>query len=178
MLATLTNTTVLFCALAACARSTGVATPHWSGGSLHGVVYDAQTHEPLIGVTVIANGVGNGTDAAVSDEVGHYQFEHLSDGAYQLDFYYANAKASVPTVVVGRNVAAVVDMPLILSSADLADEPTIDVTMQTLLRLGDFMIPDCRVDTGLPTNGMLYRYSLKLSWPAMCFQGIGQCARQ
>lgn len=171
----LTITAGLLGALASCARSRGVATPHFAGGSLHGVVYDAQTHEPLIGVTVIASGVGNGTDAAVSDEDGHYQFEHLSDGAYQLDFYYANTKASAPVVV--HNVAAVVDMPLILSSADLADEPTIDVTMQTLLRLGDFTIPDCRVDTGLPTNGMLYRYSLKLSWPAMCFQGIGQCAQ-
>lgn len=60
-------------------------------GAVQGVVTDAATGEPLVAVTVVATSPAmQGSQAAITDETGHYKISNLAPGTYTVTCYYAD----------------------------------------------------------------------------------------
>jgi outer membrane receptor protein involved in Fe transport len=60
-------------------------------GAVQGVVTDAATGDPLIGVTVIATSPAlQGSQAAITDDSGQYKITNLPPGSYSITCYYAD----------------------------------------------------------------------------------------
>src|SRR5678816_3755545 len=70
-------------------------------GAIQGVVTDADTEQPLVGVTV---SVGNQSD--ITDDHGHYKITEITPGTYDVLFEYATAKVTHEGVVIGANNVA------------------------------------------------------------------------
>ena len=68
-------------------------------GMVRGVVRDAATGEPLIGVTVVATSPAlQGVQAAITDERGEYRLPGLPPGDYALTGYYGDVQVARPGV--------------------------------------------------------------------------------
>ncbi len=62
-----------------------------TAGAVQGVVTDATTGEPLVAVTVVATSPAmQGSQAAITDETGHYKISNLAPGTYAVTCYYAD----------------------------------------------------------------------------------------
>ncbi|HUQ07001.1 MAG TPA: TonB-dependent receptor [Kofleriaceae bacterium] len=60
-------------------------------GAVQGVVTDASTGEPLVAVTVVATSPAlQGSQAAITDETGHYKITNLPPGTYAITCYFAD----------------------------------------------------------------------------------------
>ena len=71
-------------------------------GAIHGVVTDAKTRKPLVGVTVIATSTLDHAEAAISDDAGSYTIADLLPGVYVMTFYYADLTIEHPGVLVAN----------------------------------------------------------------------------
>ncbi len=162
-------------ALTACAGASHPAPSRANHASVHGSVYDAQTREALFGAVVIAIAAGGGTTSTITDENGAYQFQVLPDGVYEVAFYYADATAvAAPTTVI-RNASTIVNMELLQPPYDAHAAHARRASMLT-----GHVVTGCYqkdVSVWLYDIGLVYRDGYTLSFAAMCFQGIGQCAR-
>jgi len=73
-------------------------------GAIQGVITDAQTGEALIGVTVVASSPSlQGTQAAITDETGHYKITNLPPGTYVLSAYYLDITVNRTGIQVSVN---------------------------------------------------------------------------
>ncbi len=73
-------------------------------GAIRGIVKDAKTKEPLIGVTVVATSPSlQGTQSGVTDENGAYLITTLPPGVYTVTYYYADATVNSNGVSVNAN---------------------------------------------------------------------------
>jgi hypothetical protein len=60
-------------------------------GEIAGLVTEASTHDPLAGVTVIANALPlEHSLTAITNDTGRYRFAELPSASYHLTFYYAD----------------------------------------------------------------------------------------
>ncbi|MCB2230768.1 TonB-dependent receptor [bacterium] len=123
----------LFAAVALiCLLVTGSA---WSAvtGSITGVVTDAQTNEPLIGVSVAIDGTNLG---AVTDENGKYKINNVPVGTYTLRMTAVGyGSLEVSNVRVSADLATYQDQSLSSQAADL--NKTIRVTAEAPLIVKD-----------------------------------------
>lgn len=78
---------------------------------VRGVVRDSKTGEPLIGVTVMAAGANNTSQAAITDETGAYTLT-LEPGSYTLGFYYGDVTVERKGVKVSTRQVAKLDQKL------------------------------------------------------------------
>lgn len=73
-------------------------------GAIQGVVVDAQSREPIAGVTVVASSpVLQGTQSALTDDAGQYKITNLPPGVYQLQLYYGDLVVRRVGLVVSIN---------------------------------------------------------------------------
>jgi len=70
-------------------------------GAIYGVLTDAQTGEPLPGVTVVVSSSGSVSQSAITDDKGSYKINDLAPGEYLVTFYYLDAAVEHPNVPVG-----------------------------------------------------------------------------
>jgi hypothetical protein len=68
-------------------------------GAIQGVVKDAVTDEPLIGVTIVVTGPT--VQTALSDETGSYRVSSLTPGNYLVTFYYNDTIVERSNITVG-----------------------------------------------------------------------------
>lgn len=80
-------------------------------GTIAGVVIDKATHEPIAGVTAVANPAAPGREPGndISRENGHYGISGLPPGHYTLSLYYADFTIEFDDVDVRAGEAAVAD---------------------------------------------------------------------
>jgi hypothetical protein len=69
-------------------------------GAIQGVIKDAATGEPLIGVTIVITGPGQ-SEPAISDETGFYRVSSLTPGDYLATFYYNDIVVERRHIAVG-----------------------------------------------------------------------------
>ncbi|HTJ44704.1 MAG TPA: carboxypeptidase regulatory-like domain-containing protein [Kofleriaceae bacterium] len=68
------------------ARAQGLTT-----GAVQGIITDANTGEPLIGVTVVASSPAlQGQQSAITDETGEFKITNLPAGTYTITYYYVD----------------------------------------------------------------------------------------
>jgi hypothetical protein len=73
-------------------------------GAIQGVVSDADTGEPLAGVTVVASSPAlQGTQAGITDETGQYKVTNLPPGTYVLTAYYLDLTVNRTNIQVSIN---------------------------------------------------------------------------
>ncbi|MGE3765809.1 MAG: carboxypeptidase regulatory-like domain-containing protein [Kofleriaceae bacterium] len=100
---------------------------------MQGVVTDAESGEPLAGVTVVITSEGTAAQTAITDERGAYKVTELAPGQYLVTFYFLDATVEKP-VQVGVQKTTGVYQKLNLSSAKgevvrvSGSAPTIDPT--------------------------------------------------
>ncbi len=165
-------------ALTACAGTSHPAPSRANHASVHGSVYDVQTREALFGAVVIAISASGGTTSTITDENGAYQFQLLPDGVYEVAFYYADTTAvAAPTTVI-RNTSTVVNMEFLQPPYDAQAAQATQARRASML-MGHVATGCYQKDVSvwLYEIGLVYRNGHTLSFAAMCFQGIGQCAR-
>jgi hypothetical protein len=72
-------------------------------GAIYGVVRDAATNEPIVGVTILVSSPAAGaTQSALTDDKGTYKITDLAPGEYLVTFYYLDftvERAGVPVGV-------------------------------------------------------------------------------
>jgi hypothetical protein len=114
---------LLFSAAVLLAASTALA---GTTGNIRGVVVDAETLEPLPGVTVIAvSPAMQGEEATLTDELGRYALSGLPPGVYTMRFVFAGATAERHDVVVAVDRTITVNTDL-SSAAATAEVYTIE----------------------------------------------------
>ena len=69
-------------------------------GAIYGVATDADSGEPLPGVTIVASSSASASQTAITDEKGAYKINDLAPGEYLVTFYYLDATVE-RTVPVG-----------------------------------------------------------------------------
>ena len=105
---------LLFAYVFLCPRSVQAQTS--TTGSIAGRVTDAETGEPLAGVTVVATSPAlQGSQAAVTGTAGRYRIDTLPPGTYLVTFYYANLEVQRRGVTVPLGQVTVVRQALDLS---------------------------------------------------------------
>ena len=90
-------------ALAALAATRPVAAQSVTSGAIEGRVTDAETGEPLPGVTVWAVGPRTDPQTAITDGDGAYKITELVPGLYTVTFYVDTRQLNRPGVRVGAN---------------------------------------------------------------------------
>ena len=83
--------------------------------SLSGTITDADTGEPLLGVTVLVQGTNKGT---VSDFDGNYTINNLDPGDYVVELSYTGYSKLSQTVSIG-NSDAELDIQMTFSASEL-----------------------------------------------------------
>ncbi|MBA3460404.1 MAG: TonB-dependent receptor [Deltaproteobacteria bacterium] len=76
-------------------------------GAIQGVISDADTGDPLAGVTIVVTSEGSSAQSALTDGRGFYKITDLTPGSYLVSFYYLDFTVERPVVVGVQKVTAV-----------------------------------------------------------------------
>ncbi len=70
-----------------------------TSGAIQGVLTDAQSGDPLVGVTIVVTSSGSSAQSALSDGNGAYKITDLAPGDYLVSFYYLDLTIQRPVSV-------------------------------------------------------------------------------
>lgn len=160
-------------------------TPLAQRGTVLGIVADVHGEEPLVGAIVQVADLRGEQQHTITDEDGAYRIDNLQAGPHTVGFYYGNAKAT-RRFASDRSIATRVDVRLDDADDGSAADPQFKVAAHLPLP-APRLNPWCEDDTGNFTaisyavdnslDELIFRDNHNLNLAAMCFQGIGQCAR-